>query len=141
MYTYMKITDLLEAVVVRPADLPHVTTTIPSLLTETVLGQLTLGAWLVAVDSHAMDQTIDRQVLPTDIERVLRKIPEKHRELKSIESGQRFWVYDPELDTALGFRMTDSNKGRIILKTALGHRPWEGPIPIIDLDRPAPGGL
>ena len=114
---------------------------IAELLTETVLGQLTLGAWTVAVDSHAMDQTVDRQVLPTDIDRVLRKIPEKHRELKNIESGQRFWIYDPELDTALGFRMTDRDKARIILKTALGRRPWQGPTPIIELDRPAPGGL
>jgi len=105
-------------------------------LEEAELGRITTGRWLVIIDSHSMDQTIDRQVLPTDVDRVIAKIPTVERQIEQIANGQQFWLYDHLLTTGLGMRMINKEQGRLILKTLLDKRPWDGPTPIIDLDRP-----
>jgi hypothetical protein len=101
---------------------------------EAAIGTLTIGGITIVVDEHVMDQTIDRQVLPTDVDRVLRKLPQIKTQITQLESGQKFWVYDPAQEVGLGCRMINPERLRIQFKTVIGPRegaPYDGPVPVL----------
>ena len=105
-------------------------------LTEVQIGTLTIGRLTIIVDDHAMDQTVERMVLPTDVDRVLRKLPKIENQIAQIESGQKFWVYDPVLEVGLGCRMLNNERMRIQFKTVIGPReggPNDGAIPVLEV--------
>ena len=105
-------------------------------LIEVQIGTLTIGGMTIIVDSHALDQAVDRMVLPTDVDRVLRKLPTIKNQIAQIESGQKFWVYDPNLEVGLGCRMLNNEKLRIQFKTVIGTReggPNDGAIPVLEV--------
>lgn len=105
-------------------------------LAEVALGTLNIGGITIVVDEHAMDQTVERMVLPTDVDRVLRKLPTIKDQLVQIDSGQKFWVYNPELEVGLGCRMINPEKLKIQFKTVIGPReggPNDGAIPVLQV--------
>jgi hypothetical protein len=106
-------------------------------VTEATIGTLTIGGITIIVDEHAMDQAVERMVLPTDVDRVLRKLPSIKSQITQIESGQKFWVYDPELQVGLGCRMLNAERVRIQFKTVIGARqgsPNDGPVPVLSVE-------
>jgi hypothetical protein len=106
-------------------------------LTEAAIGRLTINGVHIIVDEHAMDQAIDRMVLPTDVDRVLRKLPTVKNNLARLDSGQKFWVYDPELEVGLGCRMIDPDQLKIQFKTVIGRRegaPYNSNVPVINVE-------
>lgn len=105
-------------------------------LIEKTIGTLTIGGITVLVDDHAMDQAVDRMVLPTDIDRVLRKLPTIKDQLTQIEFGQKFWVYDPALEVGLGCRRLESTQPKIQFKTVIGPRegaPYDSNVPVLEV--------
>jgi len=93
------------------------------LLAET--NTLTIGPVKVVVDQHAIDRAQTRRVAPAKVDMVLRKLPEISRDLNTIDSGSRFWVFDPELNVALGLRRISSRELKFVLKTLWRGRPME----------------
>jgi hypothetical protein len=103
-------------------------------VTEATIGTLTIGGITIIVDEHALDQAVERMVLPTDVDRVLRKLPQIKTQIAQLESGQKFWVYDPALEVGLGCRMLNAERVRIQFKTVIGARegaPNDGPVPVL----------
>ena len=107
------------------------------LLIEGNLGRIVVGPpnnqQLIVVGDHAMDQTINRQVLPTDVDRVLKKLHTVSDQIAQFETGHQFWVYDPELDVALGFRSMQPGV-KYKLNTVVGDRPYDGVTPVVALN-------
>lgn len=107
---------------------------ITEILLEKAIGTLTIGNITIKVDDHAMDQSIDRMVLPTDVDRVLKKFSTVKDQLTHIESGQKFWIYDPQLEVGLGCRMINPESLKIQFKTVIGPNqgaPYNGSIPVL----------
>ena len=102
-------------------------------IAEAMIGTLNIGGIVLIVDEHAMEQAIDRMVLPTDVDRVLRKIPTIKDQLSQIDSGQKFWIYDPSLDVALGMRSINPANLKYQFKTVVGNRPYSSDVPILEL--------
>ena len=102
-------------------------------ITEAIIGTLKKNGIEIAVNSHAIDQAVDRQVLPTDVDRILRKLPTVQNQLASIAGNQKFWIYDPILDVAAGFQKSDTNKFKYYLNTVVGDRPYNSDVLVIDL--------
>jgi hypothetical protein len=91
-------------------------------LVEKEIARFNIGGMTVIVDDHTIDQAVKRMVLPTDIDRVLQKFPKIKDQIKLIEPGQKFWVYDSGLEVGLGCRRLTS---AVLFKTVIG--PKEGP--------------
>jgi hypothetical protein len=106
---------------------------------ETKIGTLRIGDLEIVVDGHSLDQAVNRNVLPTDVDRVLKKIDSISDKLKTIEAGQQFWVYDHTLEIGLGFRKISNSSQRFILKTVVGSRPYDGQTPIFATENFADG--
>ena len=100
---------------------------------EAMIGTLNIGGIILVVDEHAMEQAIDRMVLPTDVDRVLRKIPRIKDQLAQIDSGQKFWIYDSSLDVGLGMRSINPEKSKYQFKTVVGSRPYSSDVPILEI--------
>jgi hypothetical protein len=102
-------------------------------ITEAILGTLNKNGLKISVNSHAIDQAVERQVLPTDVDRILRKLPNVQNELNQISGNQEFWIYDPTLDVAVGFRKSDTNRSKYYLNTVVGDRPYDSDVPVINI--------
>jgi hypothetical protein len=104
-------------------------------LFEKIIGILHHDDIDVQVSDHAIDRTVDRNVLPTDVDRVLKKISLVKNEIVDIPVGQQFWVYDNYYEVGLGFRKLGprSNKMRLDLNTIIGNHPRGDLNPIIIL--------
>lgn len=96
---------------------------------EDKMATLTVGGMKFMVDPHILDQVVLRFVLPSDVDRILKKMSTIRPELDAIEPGQQFWVYSPTLDVAVGMRKGLS--GSFLLKTALANRPWQSDTPTL----------
>jgi hypothetical protein len=94
---------------------------------EKVLGTLQLGDIRVEYDDHTDQQKArrDRQVKDSEIDQVLRRIHQVRRPMLALNHGERFWVYDPEVDVALGFTMISPSQRIVRLKTVIHNRPWD----------------
>jgi hypothetical protein len=98
---------------------------------EKELGRLTIGGIVIIVDDHAMDQAVLRDVLPTDVDRTLRKIFSVKDQIQAIDAGQKFWIFDKTQDISLGMRCLNQDEARYVLKTVLDQHPYAGPSPVI----------
>jgi hypothetical protein len=102
------------------------------LLNETKIGELSAGNIVIFVDDHALEQAVKRNILPSDVDRVIKQFPAVENQIAQIDNGQKFWVFDPKLDVGLGMRkISDSLK--VMLKTVVGSRPYDGQLPVISL--------
>lgn len=99
---------------------------------EAKVGTLHIGGLVIDVDDHIYDRKFERHVSLPMIDRAVRRLANAKDQIFNIEPGQQFWVYNTALDVGLGLRkMGDLNK--VLLKTVVGARPFDGPNPIIDL--------
>ena len=102
-------------------------------IVEKELGRLTIGGLTIIVDDHAMDQAVLRNVLPTDVDRTLRKISSIKDQIQAIDDGQQFWIFDQAQDISLGMRCLNAEQFRYVLKTVLDQHPYESPTPVITI--------
>jgi hypothetical protein len=102
------------------------------LVNETKIGELTAGNFVVLVDDHALEQAVRRNILPSDVDRVIKQFPAVENQIAKIDNGQKFWVFDPKLDVGLGMRKI-SDTLKVMLKTVVSSRPFDGQIPVINL--------
>jgi hypothetical protein len=103
------------------------------------LGTLKFNGFEIAVDKHSMEQSVRRNVLPSDVDRVLKKISSIQDEIRAIPGGQQFWVYSPILDVGIGFRKVQDDSLKLLLKTVTGSKPYDGPTPILIVENFADG--
>jgi gamma-glutamylcyclotransferase (GGCT)/AIG2-like uncharacterized protein YtfP len=105
-----------------------------STVSEAAIGTLNIGGLSIIVDDHAVERTEYRNVSPNNIDLVLRKLPSIRDQLQQIPNGQKFWVYDPAVNIALGLRAINSEIGKYVFKTVIGKQPFERYDPIIELN-------
>ena len=99
-----------------------------------IMAVVRLGDVTVEVHRHLADQQRERGVSDRRVEDVLRQIHMvPRRQMMALPHGQRFWVYDPKNDTALGYTMISPERRVLRLKTTVPNRPWDSDRPIFDL--------
>jgi hypothetical protein len=92
------------------------------------VGNLNINGVLYVVDKHSLEQAVVRNVLPSDVDRVLKKVnPEL---FEPIDNGQKVWVYDEELNVGIGLRRV-SDSLKFMLMTVVSSAPFNGPTPIL----------
>jgi hypothetical protein len=92
-------------------------------LKEGVVGRLKYGSILFVIDDHAIHRTAERDVDPHAVDRVLKRLATKPELVDSIDSGQQFWIYSADDDTAVGLRRLMQDRPEFKVKTTLPHRP------------------
>jgi len=100
---------------------------------ETIIGNLHFPQLTVAIDDHAVDRTRTRGINPHAIDQSLKKLNGIADQLAQVEPNTQVWAYDPETQLGLGMRRISSQNMLFKLKTVVNSRPFDGPIPIIDL--------
>jgi hypothetical protein len=99
---------------------------------EAVLKTWQFGPLTLMVDSHSIDRTIQRNVSPFSVDRVIKKLMNSTKELESIAPGSQVWVWDPVQEVGLGMRRLGTEENlRYLFKTVIGTAPYDGPIPVI----------
>ena len=64
-------------------------------ITEKIIGNFNINGINIAVNDHSLARAVERDVLPTDVDRVLKKLYTIFDQLAAVESGQQIWIYDP----------------------------------------------
>jgi hypothetical protein len=82
--------------------------------------QFNFGNFVVTLGPHAIDQTIDRQVDPRSVERILQNINQVRSSIMGQPVGAAFILHDGH-STGLGMRRHDNN--RLTLATVYSIRP------------------
>lgn len=100
---------------------------------ETTIGHLQFPRLTIAIDDHAVDRTRTRGINPHAIDQSLKKLNGIADQLAQVEPNAQVWAYDPETQLGLGMRRISSQNMLFKLKTVVNSRPFDGPIPIIDL--------
>lgn len=100
---------------------------------ETTIGHLQFPRLTIAIDDHAVDRTRTRGINPHAIDQSLKKLNSIADQLAQVEPNTQVWAYDPETQLGLGMRRISSQNMLFKLKTVVNSRPFDGPIPIIDL--------
>ena len=100
---------------------------------ETIIGNLHFPQLTVAIDDHAVDRTRTRGINPHAIDQSLKKLNSIADQLAQVAPNSQVWAYDPETQLGLGMRRISSQNMLFKLKTVVNSRPFDGPIPIIDL--------
>lgn len=100
---------------------------------ETTIGHLQFPQLTVAIDDHAVDRTRTRGINPHAIDQSLKKLNNIADQLAQVAPNSQVWAYDPETQLGLGMRRISSQNMLFKLKTVVNSRPFDGPIPIIDL--------
>ena len=99
---------------------------------EAVVGTIKINDLLIRVDDHSVERTQGRRASPQLIDYVLKLLPKAKDKIDKIESGQQFWVYSPEVSTALGFRKQTNS---LLFKTVILDKPHDGPNPVITVGK------
>jgi hypothetical protein len=98
------------------------------IISESAVGTLFVGGQLeIVVDDHAIARADLRGVDPRAVDYTLRRLNRHLDKLSSIESGEKFWVYDWSREIALGLRRISSTKLKFILKTVYPEKPARTP--------------
>jgi hypothetical protein len=93
-----------------------------------IMAVVRLGDVTVEVHRHLADQQRKRRVSDRRVEDVLRQIHMvPRRQMMALPHGQRFWVYDPKNDTALGYTMISPERRVLRLKCQTGPGTAIGP--------------
>lgn len=102
-------------------------------ISEEIVNTISVGNLIVDIDQHIIDQRHTRALFYPMILRVTQRLAKIQDVIMQIEPGQKFWVYSAALDTAIGLRKS-GQLNKVRLMTAVGNRPWESDVPIIDID-------
>jgi len=101
------------------------------LLTESRLGDITTPDFKIFVSSHMIDQIVKRGLPILGPDKVIRKFTTVKNEIRALDDGQKFWVYDDSINMSLGMRkMNDSH---LILATAVEGRAWNSQVPQLNV--------
>lgn len=88
-----------------------------------VIGRLNLGDYTVFLDEHLMTQAKlpQRDVDEFVIREVVPKIPRAKAKIRTLDSGQSFWLYDNTNRIALGVKILHQEHKIFLVKTV-----WRG---------------
>jgi hypothetical protein len=103
-------------------------------IAEKVIATMHFGDVTVEYDDH-IDQQKDlpkRKVSNREIDYVLRRIHQVRSKMLALNHGQRFWIYDPDVNASIGLTMISPTQRRVKLKTTVRGRPWESDRPVFD---------
>lgn len=97
-------------------------------ISEKVVGHMNIDNLRVEVDDHSFFRTAGRGASPKLVDYVLKLLPLVRDQIDRIELGQQFWVYSPEVSTALGFR---KQMNSLLFKTVVPDKPYDGENPVL----------
>ena len=100
-------------------------------ITEGRLGDISTPDFKIFVSSHMVDQIVKRGLPILGPDKVIRKMSTIKDDIRALEDGQKFWVYDASIDLSLGMRkMNDAN---LILATAVEGKAWNSQVPQLEV--------
>jgi gamma-glutamylcyclotransferase (GGCT)/AIG2-like uncharacterized protein YtfP len=91
-------------------------------LAEAVIGKFNVAGIEIHVDDHALNRCVQRMVLPSDVDRLLKKLPNQIEKIRALPDGHKFWIYDADQNISLGMRKYPNDS--LHLKSVLDDKPW-----------------
>lgn len=88
-----------------------------------IIGRIDLGEYTVFLDEHLMYRQQGRDIDEFVLKEVLPKIPRAKAKIKTLATGQSFWLYDNTNDIALGIKIVNSEHKIFLVKTVWGGLP------------------
>jgi hypothetical protein len=73
---------------------------------------------------HLFQRHDERGVTVPEREAILSQIPSVYHAVTKLPRGQKFWIYDAQLDKAVGLRVKDRSAKIYEVNTVLDRRPW-----------------
>ena len=105
---------------------------IKEIINEGKVGEITTTDFHITVDSHAIDQLVNRKLSPISVDKILKGLNQIKDDILNVEEGYKFWVWNPDLEVGLGMRKSMGNN-RLLLATMVGSKPYDGPVPIFQI--------
>lgn len=102
---------------------------------ENIVGRIDVSDYTVFIDEHLMQQAAlpQRNIDETVIQQVIPKIPRAKGKIKTLNTGQSFYLYDNTSDIALGIKLYNTEYKIFLIKTVWPGRPSGGDYPIFDV--------
>jgi hypothetical protein len=94
---------------------------------------LTLGSYSVQVDPHAIKRTQERKIDPEAVDILLHRVPGAKPKIKRFKNGQRFWLYNKDLNVSLGISVVDQEQRILRLKTVIPGHAWADLVPTVEV--------
>lgn len=91
-------------------------------LEEEHVKPLQRGSFTIQVNGHAFDRTVERNVNPHDVDKVLNQVPAVKAKIKPFQPGEEFWLHNEKLGISVGFKMIDPDSRVIRLNTVIQGR-------------------
>jgi hypothetical protein len=100
-------------------------------LIEYKIHDVDVGNIHVVVDDHFRERAEQRGVHIRSAGFIIADLPKLDADIRELDPGQQFWVFDTRRNISLGFRkqMDKNGKMDITLMTALSEHNWEGQLP------------
>ena len=86
-----------------------------------IIGKLEIGEYTVFLDEHLMYRQKGRDIDEFVIKEVVPKIPRAKAKIRTLDSGQSFWLYDNTNRIALGVKILHLDYKIFLVKTV-----WRG---------------
>ena len=87
---------------------------------------------------HLDQRHRERGVTVPDRESILSQIHAVRRKISELPRGQKFWIYDAQLDKAVGLRVKDQRARIYDVRTVLDRRPWDSDRPTFTVNTVKP---
>jgi len=77
---------------------------------------------------HLEKRQGERDVTDQERDNILAQIHLVRRPIMALSRGQQFWIYDPQLDKAVGLTVVSRDRKIYRVNTVMGKRPWESDV-------------
>lgn len=98
-----------------------------------VIAHFTFGDYTVFLDEHLMYRQKGRDVDEFVIQEVLPKIPQAKAKIKTLVTGQSFYIYDNTNKIALGIKIYNAEHKILLVKTVWPGMPNDYQYPIFNV--------
>jgi hypothetical protein len=99
-----------------------------------IIGRIDLGEYTAFLDEHLMYRQQGRDVDAFVIQEVVPKIPQAKAKIKTLSTGQSFYLYDNTNQIALGIKILHEPHKIFLVKTVWDGRPSSDNVyPIFDV--------
>ena len=103
-------------------------------LSESKIGNLTIGDISIVVDDHAIEQVYMREIAAAQVDQALRKLPNIKEYLHKMTSGDKVWATDPATGVSLGLRKISDTALNFQFKTVVKDRTYDSVTPDVQLN-------
>jgi hypothetical protein len=83
---------------------------------------------------HLDQRHRERGVTVPEREDILSQIHSVRRGILDLPRGKKFWIYDAQLDKAVGLRVVDRSARIFAVRTVLNSKPWDSDRPIFTVN-------